>query len=157
MVKANRPRETDRQHTPAHTTRQTDKARQGKGRARDPRTVVSARSYSYISGSTSEETETGVSGISRSSTSRTRCSCSPLTYALRRHTVTASTRSRLSTAICSSRWSVSRGRTTFPSASMRSRTSTVDSRGARSSPLFHTMKAARPPGTKERSMCRIWR
>ena len=109
--------------------------------------MVSARSYSYISGNTSEETLTGTPGISLSSTSRTARSCAPFTYALRRHTVTACTFSRFSTVTCRRRSAVSRGRTTLPSASMRSRTSTVDSSGARSSPLFHTMKAASPPGT----------
>jgi len=54
-------------------------------------TVVSVRSYSYISGITSEEMETGMPGSTSAAISRMRRSWTPLAKALMSDTVSAST------------------------------------------------------------------
>ena len=119
--------------------------------------MVRVRSYSCISGMISEEIETGTPGMICPASSRMRRSCSPLAKALISETVSASTPCDLSCwSACRAELSFSRS-ITSPRAPTRSSTSTVMSSGARGSGMFHTMKAARPPGTKERPIWSTWR
>ncbi len=61
-------------------------------------TVVDVRSYSLISGSTSQETDKGKLGAMRLTTSRISSSCAGLANELSRHTAIASTFSASSAA-----------------------------------------------------------
>src|SRR5690606_9220894 len=60
------------------------------GRTYEFATVVTVRSYSCISGTTSHDNDTGMPGSSSRATSRTRRSCMSFAYELIRHTVKAS-------------------------------------------------------------------
>ncbi len=94
------------------------------------------RSYSCISGMTSEDRETGTPGSSSAAISASRCSWAALVKLLISDTVNASmpraARERNAVLAASS----SRGSTTEPSAPIRSGTSTVHSSGAMGSDLL---------------------
>jgi hypothetical protein len=91
--------------------------------------VVEARSYSRISGQTSLEMATAVSGRKRDRISRARRSCASLRYAWRKQTATASMPSPASRSPIRSTAPSSMGSSTEPSAATRSGTSSRQGRG----------------------------
>ncbi len=113
------------------------------------------RSYSRISGSTSEDSETGTPGSTSAAISATRRSWSALAKELISDTARASTPPSRASWVRTS--SSSRSRMTVPSLARRPATSTVSSSAARGSGLGQMIQPARPPGTKERAIWSTWR
>ncbi len=101
-----------------------------RGRTYELATVVTVRSYSCISGTTSEDRETGMPGSSREAISRTRRSCDAFANELMSDTVNASIFRCLSVARSLRNWSSSSACTTAPSAATRSCASMVQESGA---------------------------
>ena len=98
--------------------------------------MVTVRSYSCISGTTSEESETGVPGSSSIAISRTRRSCAGLAKELMSETVSASIFCDLRVRRLLRNAPSSRSRTTSPFALTRSSASMVQASGAIGSDLL---------------------
>src|SRR5216683_4812615 len=88
--------------------------------------VVEVRSYSRISGTTSDEHDTGTAGRSWAQSAASARSWAGLRYACRRQIATASTPASLSRAIAARAVGSSRGVSTPPAALMRSPTSSLE-------------------------------
>ena len=91
--------------------------------------AVEKRSYSRISGETSQDKVTGTFGSRCASAAPTRRSCSGLVKLCRKPTATASTRSAARISIAPATLDSSSGVSTLPCASMRSRTGSRSRRG----------------------------
>ena len=113
--------------------------------------MVTVRSYSRISGSTSEDSETGTSGSTSAAISAIRRSCAGSAKELISETASASTPASFASWARTS--SSSSSRITVPSLPIRSSTSTVFSSAASGSGLGQMIQPARPPGTKDRAIC----
>ena len=98
--------------------------------------MVTVRSYSCISGTTSDESDTGVSGSSSRAISRTRCSWAGFAKELMSETVSASIFCAFSERRLLRSASSSRPRTTSPLALTRSSASMVHASGAIGSDLL---------------------
>ena len=98
--------------------------------------MVTVRSYSCISGTTSEDSDTGVFGSSSSAMARTRCSWPGLAKELMSETVSASIFCDFRPRRLLRRASSSRPRTTSPLALTRSSASMVQASGAIGSDLL---------------------
>ena len=97
---------------------------------------MTVRSYSCISGTTSEESDTGTFGSTAEAISRMRFSCASFANALISETVSASIFAWRSFASASRNDASSSGRTTAPRASTRSSASIVSASGAIGSDLL---------------------
>jgi hypothetical protein len=116
---------------------------------------VTVRSYSRISGSTSEESDTGTPGSTSAAISPIRRSCAGSAKELISETASASTPTSFASWARTS--ASSSGRITRPSDAMRWSTSTVFSSAASGSGFGQMIQPASPPGTNERAICRTCR